>query len=379
MEKRDAGELLEKYRNNTATAEERALVEKWYLGLSEREFDRSEEYVNAIGQEIWSNLPLNRINNTSRILHWLPRIAAVFFLTAVAVGSYFHFKSEAPIAQSISTANDIAAGSTNAVLTLADGKKIRLDEAQDGELAQQSGIRITKTEDGKLIYTVMNNDQPSDNRAPQMNQIETPNGGDYQVNLPDGTKVWLNAASSLRFPTQFTNKERKVELTGEAYFEVASNKNLPFRVATDQQVVEVLGTHFNINSYRDEPAVKTTLIEGSVKVVQLNSNKAAYLKPGQQAVLKPDALTIQNDADIAAIVAWKNEEFIFNQDDFRTQMRKIARWYDVEVVYDPSTPDNFNLGGFISRKKNLSVVLKLIESTGKVHFKIQGRRILVTR
>lgn len=307
-------------------------------------------------------------------------ISAAAILAVISFGAYFLTTNRKAAGSSYD--NDVNPGTTKAVLTLADGSKITLDGAQKGKLAEQSGMSVAKTAEGKLVYTVANADQAA---ADTYNTLETPKGGEYQLHLPDGTKVWLNAASSLKYPASFTNaRERKVILVGEAYFEVAHNKNSPFKVVTDKQVIEVLGTHFNVNAYSNEPETKTTLLEGAVDVVQLTSNAAQQtlakhfvLKPGQQAQVGVGIAVVNVDAETA--VAWKNGDFILKDEDFKATMRRIARWYDVDVIYDESAPEDLELGGWVSRSKNISAVLKVIESTGKVHFKVQGRRITVTK
>ena len=271
--------------------------------------------------------------------------------------------------------NDIRPGGNRAVLTLANGKKIGLTDAKNTELAKESGISITKTADGQLIYKI-SEETPAENKE-SYNSIETPKGGQYELQLSDGTKVWLNAASSLKYPSGFgLAKERKVELTGEAYFEVASNKAVPFIVYQHNQVIEVLGTHFNINSYADEPVIRTTLLEGSIKLSQTGGARATILKPGQQAVLHDRQLKIK-EVDPMESIGWKNGEFLFKDEDFHATMRKIARWYDVEIIYDASAPQDF-IGGSL-RRRSISAALTLIELTGKVHFKIEGRRVTVTK
>lgn len=272
--------------------------------------------------------------------------------------------------------NDVDPGSTKATLTLANGQKITLDDAKKGKLADQLGISVSKTENGQLIYTVAGKSGLSDEIS--YNTLETPAGGQYQLILPDGTKIWLNAGSSLKYPASFASlKERRVTLKGEAYFEVSHHKDLPFRVQTPKQTVEVLGTHFNVNAYTDEPDTKTTLLEGSVKVLPENKAQVMMLKPGQQAQVGADNEVISIDTE--SVTAWKNGDFILKDEDFQATMRKIARWYDVEIVYDESAPKDIELGGWVSRSKHISAVLKIIESTGKVHFKVQGRRVTVTK
>lgn len=393
---RISGELLEAidhYLNGTATSEENQLVNNWY-----HSFDDSEVIIHTEEQNLKNKIDAlirTRLAETTCVsaiaeIPAAPIRRKLFNSWAAAAaillvcGTVLYFSLVKNTSSSNERfANDVTAGKNIAVLTLANGQKIVLSDSLNGQLAKQSGISISKTEDGQLVYTVID-EEGNASGQPEMNTIETPKGGKYIVNLPDGTKIWLNAASQLTFPAQFTGNERRVELSGEAYFEVAKvmNKNTSERTAfvvkTDKQEVEVLGTHFNINSYADENAVKTTLLEGSVKVLSLVSQDTQLLKPGQQSILETGALKVR-PADIAVEMAWKNGEFIFASNDFRSEMRKVARWYDVEVVYDESVPKDFELGGFISREKNLSAVLKLIELTGNVHFKIEGRRVLVTK
>lgn len=261
---------------------------------------------------------------------------------------------------------------------MADGHKISLTDAENGELAEQSGIKITKTADGQLVYNISNSDNSS--QALSYNTIETPAGGQYQINLPDGTKVWLNSASSLRYPVLFTGKDRSVEITGEAYFEVAHNKSMPFKVITTDQTVEVLGTNFNVMAYPEEASTNTTLIEGSVKVVKDNTSKT--ITPGQQARVKAGKIDIVN-ANIQEVTAWKNGYFIFKSEDVKNIMRQLARWYDLEVEYQGNVSEKI-FGAKISRFRNISEVLSILESTGSIHFKIitdslgrKERRIIV--
>lgn len=261
---------------------------------------------------------------------------------------------------------DVPPGGNKAILTLANGTKLSLTEASDGKLAQEGGVTITKTADGQLEYAVSNDALPS------VNTIETPRGGQYKVRLPDGTQIWLNAASSLRFPTVFAGNERTVQLTGEAYFEVARNRDRPFRVLGNGQVVEVLGTCFNINAYQEEGPVKTTLLEGSVRV--RHGGTAIILKPGEQA---STGQTIEvKGVDLQECVAWKNGRMQFSNASIQSIMRMLARWYDIDVVY-AGKPTDAGFGGSVSRSKNISEILKILELTGDVHFEVEGRKVIV--
>lgn len=306
---------------------------------------------------------------------WPKLAAAASILIAIFAGFYF-YSGTGNTLNSITTVNakhDAAPGGNKATLTLSDGSQISLTDAGNGQLAEQAGVKITKNADGQLVYAIV----PSDTKELAYNTISTPRGGVYQINLPDGTSVWLNAASSIKFPTTFAHlSQRKVELKGEAYFEVAKNKKLPFIVSTAQQQVEVLGTHFNINSYEDEGEVKTTLLEGSVKV---SAGNVMLLKAGQQATLglRSAGKIKVSPANIEQAMAWKNGFFHFEKETLHSVLRQLSRWYDVEVVYQVDRPDDEFVGD-IPRGVKLSEVLKILEFEG-THFKIEGRKLFVIK
>lgn len=298
--------------------------------------------------------------------------AAVIFLTLCA--GLYYFKSNRTEQLREQAAAAISPGGDSATLTLADGKVISLQTARNGQLAEVSGVKITKTKNGQLVYTVGN----TTSVIASQNTMSTPKGGQYMLILPDGTKVWLNAASALKFPTAFSGTgERKVVLSGEAYFEVAKLKT-PFVVATDKQRVEVLGTHFNINAYPDELQTKTTLLEGSIRVSSLKTGNVVTLSPGEESMLKPDRLDVQK-ADIERNTDWKNGIFMFKNESLEGIMRKIARWYNVEIVYEQYAPRKETFSGIVSRYDNVNKVLRRLELTGAVNFKIQGRKIIVSK
>ena len=286
--------------------------------------------------------------------------ACVLLVAATAVLLLVNKRQESGIAVVQKTASPKAAvpGRSNAVLTLADGSVIVLDSAANGNLAQQGAARIVKL-NGQIAY---NQTGAGADGEPVYNSIATAKGNQYELVLSDGTKVWLNAASSLRFPTAFTGKERRVEVSGEAYFEVAKNPAMPFRVAIRSAVgkageVEVLGTHFNINAYDDEEDVKTTLLEGAVKI---RNNKAAQrLAPGQQAGMTEKGINISSGIDVSQVVAWKEGFFLFNNTDLPSLLRQVARWYDVDVVFEGKAPtDAFS--GKIARSVSLQKLLKVL-------------------
>lgn len=305
---------------------------------------------------------------------WYQIAAAASIFLVLSIGIFFFINNNKTGSQ---INKDIDPGGYKAVLTLDNGKKIALTDVANGKLAEQDGITITKTKEGQLVYRIKAEGTEQTHVTPLFNTISTPKGGRFQVDLPDGTKVWLNAASSIKFPISFAHlSSRKVELTGEAYFEVAKNKSIPFFVNTNQQEIKVLGTHFNVNSYSNEPEAKTTLLEGSVQVNLLSGNKKPYmLKPGEQATLNNGQLSV-NVVDVATEVAWKDGQFNFEEKDIYSIMRQIERWYDIEVIYKGNL-DKETFGGKISINRPLKKILNLLESTGKVHFKIEGRRITV--
>jgi len=269
--------------------------------------------------------------------------------------------------------NDIPAGGDKAYLTLANGKRIALTDSMIGTISPAPGFRISKTAKGQLRYELAKGASGNG-----YNTITTPKGGKYEVILADGTHVYLNAASSLRFPTSFTGAaERWVTLTGEGYFEVSHRDGQPFYVQSGKQLLRVLGTHFNLKAYPDEQSVKTTLLQGSVKVSNSEGSNAV-LKPGQQSQLDQGKLKLE-EVDVMAATDWQRAEINLKAEDFQSTMRKIARWYDVEIVFDETAPGDLTLGGLVSRDKSLVAVLKVMELTGKVHFKVEGRRVTVMR
>lgn len=304
--------------------------------------------------------------------------AAVVLLVPALV--FFMFSQRAKNAGHIEIAAgsvDITPGRDRATLKLANGTEVYLDTLHAGQdKIKQYGASISKQGNGELVYMKLGDTETD---VVGYNTISTPRGGRYKVLLPDSTQVWLNASSSITYPTSFAHADaRLIKLEGEAYFAVkkvsdGKGKLQPFIVSTDRQKVTVLGTHFNVNAYADESSVRTTLLEGKVQV-----NNDAILRPGQQAISLNKTLEVR-DVDTTAFVDWKNNEFNLKTSDFRTTMRKIARWYDVEIIYDQSAPSTVKLGGWISRDKNISSVLKLIQKTGGVHFKLEGRRVTVTK
>jgi len=283
-------------------------------------------------------------------------------------------KATPTVAEQIKPASDdIGPGGNKAILTLADGSTIDLDQAKNGTIQQQGKSQLVKVNGGMLAYKENRKANKGDDLESSFNKISTPRGGKFQLVLSDGSKVWLNAASSLTYPTTFAGKERSVQLRGEAYFEIAPNAAKPFKVNHEDLQIEVLGTSFNVNAYKDEQTVKTTLLEGRVKVH--NADQAVLLSPGQQARSKEKEPFSVATADLEEVVAWKNGLFRFNESTIEEVMRQISRWYDVEVVYEGSIPKDL-FRGEIYRNVNVSAVLKVLEVSG-VHFRVEGKKIFV--
>jgi ferric-dicitrate binding protein FerR (iron transport regulator) len=391
--------LFHQYLSDSGTPEE--LAEFWKL-LSQ--LDEEDDPIKNDLWELWYNSDaenhqekknwedtLQKIHlqahnwekNQSPILLRIPfrRIAAAIIILVLGLGAYYLLPNtntkeiSKKATNNAGFKNDVLPGGNKAVLTLSNGTKILLGTAANGTLAKQGNTKITKLNNGQLSYDAFTQSTPDDkNAVMQYNTLTTPRGGQYSVTLPDGTRVWLNSASSLKYPTAFLGKERKVEITGEAYFEVAHNAEKPFEVSVKGTEIEVLGTHFNVNAYNDEPFMRTTLLEGSIKFI--SGKDTRLLSPGQQIQVRADGeIRRIEDADIEQTIAWKNGTFSFDNTSIYEIMRQISRWYDVDVSFKDSL--NVYLNGSIERKVNVSEVLKMIELTGEVKFNIEGRRITV--
>lgn len=313
------------------------------------------------------------IHSSSFILRRLAVAAAVvtlLFLSVFYIGrktdsSDSALNNKKPV---VTQDKDVPPGHNGAILKLADGSALVLDSMQDGVIAA-NGNTLALKQAGQLNYADGEN-----KRTGELNTVETPRGRQFQLTLEDGTKVWLNASSSIRFPVVFDGPQRSVEITGEVYFEVAKNKQKPFIVKTGNMSVEVLGTQFNVNAYNDETTMKTTLVEGSVKIIKDKSS--GLLKPGQQAQVSGNGnLQIHSNINIEETLSWKNGRMIFNDAGIEAIMRQVSKWYDVDVVYAGEVPDRMFTAD-ISRNTNLSELLKVLELSN-VHFKIDGRKLVV--
>lgn len=305
-------------------------------------------------------------------------VATITVLIAVGLFAWFQYRTvgtrtEKRIVQVKEfEKNDVLPGGDKAVLTLDDGSQVVLDNSKNGTLSEEGDTKVVKPENGQLVYEAAKVAVAK----PMYNTLSTPKGGQYQLTLSDGTKVWLNAASSLRFPLVFAGNERKVEMTGEIFFEVAKNAKKPFKVVSNGQEVEVLGTHFNVMAYPNEKAIKTTLVEGSVKVSK--DNRSTILQPGQQAKVgfNNGIFRTINDVSLEEELAWKDGNFQFNNASLDVIMRQIERWYDVDIEYVGKVPDE-HFTGKLPRNTNLSNVLKIL-SMSEIQFKIEGKKIIIT-
>lgn len=386
MEKGQFLELLKKHRTGTASAQESSYLAAYY-NLFESEPDitgilstEEKEFLsNQIKAGIKSKIALNQQKPVAKTHPLIRRFAAAAIILAVLSAAMFFYVQKVSgnrFSAFWHNEKDILPGGNKAILTLANGKQIILTNAKNGLLAQQGSTQINKTGSGQIIYNASGTANSTDT---SYNTITTPRGGQYVVVLPDSSKVYLNAASSLRFPAAFAGKLRTVMLTGEAYFEVAHNKAKPFHVITKGQTVEVMGTHFNINAYNDEKAIKTTLLEGSVRVS--DAGKTAMLTPGEQSQISDPfiavrGITIDPNANTDEAVAWKNGFFQFENADIQTIMRQFSRWYDVDVVFRGAVQERL-FSGEIHRNLTVLQALELL-NYANVHFNIDGKKIIVS-
>ena len=383
-------ELITKFLGGTATPEEMQLLERWYeafdaSGLafettSREEADSMRRSLAAIREKIaresGTGKPVLIMKRRQGSLYRWTAAAAVLVLAGVA--AYFlsgprHLS--APPAHVVSARQDIGPGSRKAVLTLGNGRTIALDSLRQGVLSRQGNTSVVKVKRGLLTYS---RQRQSDAKAKDIpyNTVTTPRGGRYQIVLADGSRVWLNSSSSIRFPTRFSGTGREVSVTGEVYFEIAPRRGIPFVVTAGKVSVAVLGTHFNVMAYPDEPAVKTTLLEGSVKVAR--GAKTLVLKPGQQADVNAEgAMKLVTDVNTDEIIAWKNNLFWFDGNDIREVMNALARWYDVDIDITGNIPDRFT--GSIPMDLPFSKVFGMLQQTGRINYRIVGdKKIIVS-
>jgi transmembrane sensor len=388
-----AQELVKKYLEGSATPEEEALLQSWYVEMAQDQpaIAKEPDYP-AIGNDILQRLraeqqglpvphqaqpdqpPLDQPRAKPVIRIW-PRVAvaaAVFMALSVGGLLVLRKKQTPTLVQAQPPDNDIPPAGVRATLTLLDGKTVLLDSARNGTLAQQGNTTV-QSHDGQLIYSPGQLGPPTPTTA--CNTLAATPGEHYSIILPDGTKVWLNAGSSITYPITFAGNERKVTVAGEVYFEIVHNPKQPFRITVKGQTVEDLGTDLNIKAYDDDSAINTTLLEGNIKVSK--GPASAILKPGQQATIGPDGNSFQvKTVDVESVIAWKNGYFSFDRADIQTVMREMARWYNVQVIFKGAQPKT-KFKGKVYRNINASEALKILSYFG-AHFQIEGKTIIVT-
>lgn len=383
-------QLAKKYVEGNASEEEAALLHQWYdsvnAGDTETVLTEAPETRDQFSLSVWMELKKvmaaeKQRARSSRSAYplWRRAAAAVLLLVAGYAGFHYWQESIAGHLPDKNTAAPLVAGDvtapahTKAVLTLANGQQVILDSISSGYISRQGNARVEKTSTGQIAYTVENSTADI-----QYNTLTVPRGSRAaSIILADGTKVWLNVASSITYPTAFAGKERSVKITGEAYFEVASNPAMPFIVTQPNTAarIQVLGTHFNVNAYDGEPGMKVTLLEGSVKVSKNDRLPATVLTPGQQALVAENAITVTKNVAVDEVVAWKAGLFIFNKTDIRSMMRQAERWYDIIASYPNGAPaDEFS--GSLSRNVNLSQFLKIMEYSD-IKIKITGKNVII--
>ncbi len=386
MQKQQFQRLIDKYLKGQANADEEQLLmelfesfqtdEEWdeqALGVKQQLEDKMlARLQQAVGKTNEEDQP-----KVFKLFALRNIAAAMIVLAVVSSGVYYCLlqpKADNTLANNKhAVKHDADPGKNKAILTLDNGEQVVLDSARVGTIAKKGNISVKKAADGQLVYTVDGDKNASVNEQITYNTISTPRGGQYQVILPDGTKVWLNAASSLKFPTAFAGNQRNVELTGEAYFEVTKNPAKPFKVNVNNLDVKVLGTHFNIMAYGDEDAIKTTLLEGSVQLT--SGNTSNLLKPDQQGIFKGNTIRVV-DVDAEKAVAWKNGYFEFSRASIHDIMRQLSRWYDIDVIYQGKITDD-EFVGKIERNVKLSQALRILQLS-RIHFKIEDKKITVT-
>ena len=384
--------LLSGYINGNLNFQETRELENWIAAKPENRalFEQLQhkdfrDQVLAQWQPQAASASLQRVKqkiaNQKKPARWPRWVAAACLLLALATTGYYILlrNQPPPVVTKKVQQQDVAPGRNQATLTLADGRKIVLTRDLNGQLAQQGQTTITANNKDGIIYS---NGSTSKATAISWNTLSTARGeqSPYPLTLPDGTKVWLNAASAITFPTVFNANARTVKITGEVYFEVEHNEKHSFRVEVKDQLVEDLGTHFNINAYNDEPVLTTTLLEGKIRQSIIgNPQKSVLLKPGQQAIAHAVNHLSVREADVTEAIAWKEGMFRFNSNDLSSIMRNVSRWYDVEIVFADPAARSLRFGALVTRFANVSQLLHMLELTKEVHFKIEGKKITVLK
>lgn len=365
-------------------ADEQELTSAWQSMLAtvhqEPYTEEQGKQHHAILDKVYQNLMaaepgLQRPATIRRISNPMKYAAAVVLLLMMAGGYYFfHTNRQQQNKEQLSNTDPSTPASPSnnnrAVLTLGSGEQILLDASGNGKLAQQTGAEVIKSANGQIIYQQIDS-LPASQQKIDFNTVTTPRGGEYIITLPDGTKVWLNAASSITFPTVFHGGDRTVSVQGEVFLQVAKNATQPFRVKVKDAIIDVLGTEFNVNAYNDEPVTRTTLLEGSIRLTK--GTERRILKPGQQVMFRENypALTLADNVDTEQVIAWKNGSFDFRNQDLQSVMKQIGRWYNMDIIYEGGQPD-VKILGMMGRDTDLNILLKSLELTSGIHFKVEA-------
>lgn len=374
--------IIQKYLTGTASAAEEKAIDKWYESADRKTVQPvPEEKLSLLKEESYNNI-IGQLGMRNRVIPFYKRASvrvAATVLILLGAGSYFLFfnnTKNVPVnsGNTVTAQHDVAPPKNNkAILTLADGTKIELDSSGKGTLAMQGNVNVVKKENDVIVYN-------GSTTETAYNTLYVPKGSKpLKLALADGSLVWLNVSSSITYPVAFTGKERKVEISGEAYFEITKNASMPFIVkkVNGNTEIKVLGTHFNVNAYNDEEDIKVTLLEGSVKVGEANTQYSKILSPGQQAQVTSNKITVSNNVDMEEVMAWKDGRFYFDGASISSIMRQVEKWYDVDIQYD--TDVKYSFVAKISRDVNVSELLKIFELTDLVHFKIEGKKIIVMK
>lgn len=372
------GELLDKFNAGECSAEEEKLLEGWLHQYNmEGSTGLSDEYLFAAQVNMLEAIEAARFPKVKMVKLWL-RIATVAAAVAAITLSVWFYTTRQPIVTQI----DIAPGRNTATLTLSNGKTINLNGTKTGVILGANKLRYN---DGTIVDPSSQGNMTNQS-VEQTLTAATPRGGQYEFILPDGTQVWLNAASKISFPAQFSGATRKIFLSGEAYFQVTKNKAKPFIVESKGQEVTVLGTHFNINAYADESSIKTTLLEGSVKVSSLSGTSSLPGRTGNEQILTPNQQAINTGAGIKVttidpeeVIAWKNGLFMFDAEILSSIMKRVSRWYNIQVIYEDPDLGSQIFSGSVSKFDNISSLLRKLEMTAPVKFKIEGNKVIVNR
>lgn len=374
--KSELKEMLQRYVAGRATPDEKAFIESLDDRFNEKE--GIERIVDESTQLEWQekmkrHVMKNSINQSSGrlsiIMKWTAAAACVLALCIVAGYLYWNNISHEPVKVVKAV---IQPGTQKATLTLSDGKRIDLDQAPDGTLASEDGVSVRKNKEGEVVYVT----GKGSNIKPGIHTITTPAGGEFSLVLPDGTRVWLNASSSISYPVWFSGTERSVTISGEAYFDVSENKSMPFKVKAGKQEIHVLGTSFNVNSYNDEPVAVTTLVHGVVSVVPGQGSGGVLLKPGQQAISADGQQLSVRNANVEKVTAWKSGAFMFVDDPLPLVLRQLARWYNVKVVITGALPA-MTITGEVSRTVSFAQIIDILQSSG-VQAKTLGDQLIIS-